>query len=57
MIYILRDEHNEARDTALAKHVMQIHATGAPVDQAEGELDMKTMRGYISYCKAFVFLF
>ncbi len=53
MIYILRDEHNEARDQALAKHVMQVHATGTTAEQAQGELDMKMMSGYISYCKAY----
>ena len=25
MIYIVKDEHNESRDTTIARHVMKIH--------------------------------
>lgn len=52
MIYILRDVHDEARDETLAKHVMNVHATGTTAERAEGDMDLQTMRGYISYCKA-----
>ena len=51
MIYIVRDEHSEVRDQALARYVMTVHERGAPPESAEGEIDLKTMRGYISYCK------
>jgi hypothetical protein len=36
---------------ALAKHVMSVHGSGPPVQAVEGELDIATMRSYISYCK------
>ncbi len=52
MIYIMRDIHDEARDETLAKHVMNVHANGANTERPEGDMDLKTMRGYISYCKA-----
>ena len=56
MIYILRDVHDERRDETLAKHVMNVHTTGSTVERAaeNGDLDLQTMKGYISYCKALV---
>jgi len=35
----------------LAKHVMNIHMNRAAPDLAAGELDVQTMRNYISYVK------
>jgi len=51
MIYIVRDEHNEARDQALARYVMTVHERGAPPETVEGEIDLKTMRGFVNYCR------
>lgn len=58
MIYILRDVHDEKRDETLAKHVMMVHATGMSQERdQDGDLDLKTLKGFISYCKAYVQLF
>ncbi|KAJ2610602.1 minichromosome maintenance protein 5 [Coemansia sp. RSA 1365] len=51
MIFIVKDEHNELRDQTIARHVMQVHATRAPVEVEGGELSLETMRRYITYCK------
>ncbi|KAG8681619.1 minichromosome maintenance protein 5, partial [Ceratobasidium sp. 395] len=52
MIFIVRDEHNEARDRAIAKHVMNIHMDRAEDEtEVEGEIDLDTMRRYVAFCK------
>ncbi|KAJ2784101.1 minichromosome maintenance protein 5 [Coemansia javaensis] len=51
MIFIVKDEHNEQRDQTIARHVMQVHATRAPVEVEGGELSLETMRRYVTYCK------
>ncbi|EUC55895.1 DNA replication licensing factor mcm5 [Rhizoctonia solani AG-3 Rhs1AP] len=52
MIFIVRDEHNEARDKAIAKHVMNIHMDRAEDEtDVEGEIDLDTMRRYVAFCK------
>ncbi|KAG7099527.1 minichromosome maintenance protein 5 [Marasmius oreades] len=55
MIFIVKDEHNEARDRSIAKHVMNIHMN-RPTENAEsyveGELSLEKMKRYIAYCKA-----
>ncbi|KAJ3070539.1 minichromosome maintenance protein 5 [Rhizoclosmatium hyalinum] len=50
LIFIVKDEHDDARDKLLAKHVVGIH-TNEKIVEAVGEVSMATMRGYISYCK------
>ncbi|GAA5964585.1 hypothetical protein JCM3765_007632 [Sporobolomyces pararoseus] len=52
MIFIVKDEHNEARDATIAKHVMNIHMNRATESSAVGEIDIEKMKRYISYCKA-----
>ncbi|KAJ1920028.1 minichromosome maintenance protein 5 [Mycoemilia scoparia] len=51
-IFIVKDDHNEARDQIIAKHVLNIHANGATQDANEGEISLDMMRRYINYCKA-----
>ncbi|KAG8689131.1 minichromosome maintenance protein 5 [Ceratobasidium sp. 423] len=52
MIFIVRDEHNESRDKAIAKHVMNIHMDRAEDEtDVEGEIDLDTMRRYVAFCK------
>jgi DNA replication licensing factor MCM5 len=51
MIYIVRDEHSEVRDQAVARYVMEVHERGAPPESVEGEIDVDTMRGFINYCR------
>ncbi|KAJ3070416.1 minichromosome maintenance protein 5 [Podochytrium sp. JEL0797] len=51
LIFIVKDEHDDARDKLLAKHVVSIHQNDKIVE-AVGEISMATMRGYISYCKS-----
>lgn len=36
----------------IAKHVMNIHMNRATDASAVGEIDIETMKRYISYCKA-----
>lgn len=52
MIYIMKDLHSESRDQALAKYVMSVHEHGAPPENVEGEIDLKTMKGFVNYCKS-----
>ncbi|XP_032221696.2 DNA replication licensing factor mcm5-A [Nematostella vectensis] len=52
-IFIVKDEHNQAKDIHLAKHVMQVHLNAAQTTQAnEGELSLSFLKKYISYCKS-----
>ncbi|KAF8202944.1 MCM-domain-containing protein [Pholiota molesta] len=56
MIFIVRDEHNEARDKMIAKHVMNIHMNRPNVNgdedgNAVGEIPLEKMKAYIAYCK------
>ncbi|GAA5888758.1 hypothetical protein JCM5296_000094 [Sporobolomyces johnsonii] len=52
MIFIVKDEHNEARDATIARHVMNIHMNRATESNVVGEIDIEKMKRYISYCKA-----
>ncbi|KAK3109808.1 minichromosome maintenance protein 5 [Teratosphaeriaceae sp. CCFEE 6253] len=56
LIFIVRDEHDRARDERIAKHVMGIHMGGPqgslPSDQPQAELSVEKLRRYISYAKA-----
>jgi len=51
-IFIVKDEHDEARDITLAKHVMQVHMNAAADTAAEGELSISFMKKYIAYCRS-----
>ena len=51
LIFIVRDEHNEARDNTIARHVIGVHMNAKPTEQIEGDFDIQKMRKYISYCK------
>jgi DNA replication licensing factor MCM5 len=58
MIFIVKDEHNEARDTTLAKHVMNVHmnathnsgSTGATA-QVDGEISLEFLKKFIAYAR------
>lgn len=58
MIYIVKDEHDEARDRTIARHVMNIHMN-KPTNQgdadanaaAQGEIDIEDLKRYVSYAK------
>jgi len=54
MIFIVKDEHDENRDTTLAKHVMNIHmnAIQTAEERREGELDLSTLKKYIAYIRS-----
>ncbi|KAL1410983.1 minichromosome maintenance protein 5 [Vanrija albida] len=52
MIFIVKDEHNEARDRTIAKHVMNIHMNREAGEDVIGEIDIDKMKRYISYCKS-----
>ncbi|KAG8829817.1 minichromosome maintenance protein 5 [Serendipita sp. 399] len=52
MIFIVRDEHNEARDRTIAKHVIDLQMNRRNEDEVIGEIDIEKMRRYITYCKA-----
>ena len=52
MIFIVKDEHNTARDMSIAHHVMNVHTNGgANEEQTEGEIPIDLMKKYIQYCK------
>lgn len=53
MIFIIKDEHDEARDITLAKHVMNVHLNSLQqTEKQEGELSLETLKKYISYCRS-----
>lgn len=51
MIFIVKDDHDENRDSTIAKHVMGIHMNRADATEVEGEIPIDKMRRYISYCR------
>lgn len=53
MIFIVKDQHNEARDITIAKHVMNIHTgnNNNQEDNQEGEIPVEKMKRYIQYAK------
>ncbi|XP_019769821.2 DNA replication licensing factor Mcm5 [Dendroctonus ponderosae] len=53
MIFIVKDEHDQARDTTVAKHVINIHMNAGQItaEPKEGELSMEFLKKYINYCR------
>ena len=54
MIFIVRDDHDRARDEKLARHVISVNMGngGSMEDQVEAEFSVDLMKRYISYCKS-----
>jgi len=58
MIFIVKDEHNEARDVTLARHVMNVHMNathnaGSTVNnQTDGEISLETLKKFIAFCRS-----
>ncbi|CAG0906884.1 unnamed protein product [Cyprideis torosa] len=54
MIFVVKDEHDAARDQAMAKHVMNVHMKGQAVtsENVEGELSLKFLKKYIAFCRS-----
>ncbi|GFR08049.1 DNA replication licensing factor mcm5-A [Trichonephila clavata] len=53
MIFIVKDEHDEKKDSTLAKHVMALHMNALQTsEEVEGELSLSTLKKYIAYCQA-----
>jgi len=50
-IFIVKDTHDEERDSVLARHVMGIHMNAAADQAEEGELSVAELKKYISYCR------
>jgi DNA replication licensing factor MCM5 len=55
MIFIVKDEHNEARDATLARHVMNVHmnanVTNVNNKAVDGEISLENLRRYISFIR------
>uniref|UniRef100_L7M9Q6 DNA replication licensing factor MCM5 n=1 Tax=Rhipicephalus pulchellus TaxID=72859 RepID=L7M9Q6_RHIPC len=53
MIFIVKDVHDEKRDSTLAKHVIGIHMNAEPTAEKtqEGELSLSVLKKYISFCR------
>lgn len=53
MIFIVKDQHDQARDITLAKHVMGVHMTAQTAKQTatEGEINLQTLKKYIAYAR------
>lgn len=51
-IFIVKDEHDEARDMTLARHVMKVHMNAAADNAVEGELSLPFLKKYLGYCRA-----
>ena len=53
MIFIVRDDHDRARDEKIAKHVMGIHMGKQGIEeQADAEFSVDKMKRYIAFCKS-----
>ncbi|OBA23862.1 MCM-domain-containing protein [Metschnikowia bicuspidata var. bicuspidata NRRL YB-4993] len=53
MIFIVKDDHDAARDRSIAQHVMNVHTGNtANNEEQEGEIPIETMKRYIQYAKA-----
>lgn len=54
MIFIVRDVRDEAKDRAIARHILDIHINYSLADAntIEGEIGLIEMKKYISYCRA-----
>lgn len=57
MIFIVKDEHNEARDATLARHVMNVHMNathnaGSTNNQVDGEISLEFLRKFIQYARS-----
>lgn len=50
-IFIVKDEHDEVRDTTLAKHIMGIHMNSGAETAVEGELSLQEMKRFITFCR------
>ena len=50
-IFIVKDTHDEERDSVLARHVMGIHMNAAADQAEEGELSVAELKKYIAYCR------
>lgn len=51
-IFIVKDEHDQAKDIRLAKHVMQVHLQASQTNQGvEGDLSLNFLKKYIDYCR------
>ncbi|CAH0551980.1 unnamed protein product [Brassicogethes aeneus] len=53
MIFIVKDEHDKARDITLAKHIMGVHMNAGQITQEakEGEFSLDLIKKYIHYCR------
>ncbi|KAG0653822.1 minichromosome maintenance protein 5 [Maudiozyma exigua] len=56
MIFIVKDEHDEARDISIANHVINIHTGRVSQEQEEmenngEEISMDKLKRYITYCR------
>lgn len=53
MIFIVKDEHNQARDITLAKHIMNVHMNAAQSSEEhkDGEISLEFLKKYINYCR------
>ena len=50
-IFIVKDVHDEQRDSTLARHVMGIHINASADKAEEGELSVAELKRYISFCR------
>jgi len=50
-IFIVKDEHDEKRDTTLAKHVMGIHMNAAADTAVEGELSLNELKRFVAFAR------
>jgi len=52
MIFIIKDEHDEKRDTTLAKHVIKIHMNILNTDDNGSDMSIQKLKKYIAYCRS-----
>lgn len=45
MIFIVKDQHDEQRDTTLAKHILQVHLNALQsTSNSTGEIDLNLLK-------------
>jgi len=50
LIFIIRDERNEAKDQRIARHIMDLHSGNATND-VEGEIDIETLKRFVCFAR------
>eukprot|EP00048_Salpingoeca_helianthica_P003470 m.67630 g.67630 ORF g.67630 m.67630 type:complete len:736 (+) comp12719_c0_seq4:22-2229(+) len=51
LIFVVKDEHDEARDQSLARHVLNVHMRATEAPERVGELTVPFLKKFIEFCR------